>query len=443
MEIISLRLTNFRSFESLNVKFHKNLTVFVSENGGGKTSVLEAINILLSRFATQLIRKDGKSLIQNDIRVDSKDKLVDSTQIGLLANISTQYIGLLAAKRRDKNTKIISEQTEIDFGIAKEIKTDGAFEEFIKNLLASENSNLSYELPLIRFYGTNRVFLEEVERRTDFRKQFKRFEALEGAFGAVSNFRTIYERFDYFERLENEAQKERRDFEYQLPDLKAMREAIQIMLPGFTHPRTKLKPLQFVIDQTLEDGTVKTLRLSQLSDGFRTVLALVMDLSLRMAQANPFSETGSDPLHQEAIVIIDEIDLHLHPMWQQRILEDLRRTFPNTQFIVSTHSPQVLSTVPAECIRVIENNQIFVPSGTEGAESNRILKRIFGVDPRPQNNAATLELLEYQDLVYKNQWDSPRAKELRTILDQRYLGEEPALLEADLFIENRTWELNQ
>ena len=444
MKLTNILLRNFRCFEDTKVFFHPKLTVFVSENGGGKTTILEAINILLSRFATKLIRKDGKLLSQKDIRIDSKNKLAERASIAIVGKFEENVVILTSSKHR--NTTMLKRhlQVAIDLGVNTAIdEMDSGFNTLVKNLLQSEQENKPYTLPFIRYYGTNRIFLEEVERRTDFRKQFKRFEAFEGAFGAVSNFRTIYERFDYFERLEHEAQREHKDFDYQLPDLKVMREAIGKMLPGFSNPKTKLKPLQFVIDQQLENGELHSLRLSQLSDGFRTMLALVMDLSLRMAQANPFADTGINPLEQQAVVIIDEIDLHLHPMWQQRILGDLQRTFPNTQFIVSTHSPQVLSTVPAECIRIIENNQIHIPSGTEGAESNRILKRIFQVDPRPQNNSATKELTEYLKLVYNDDWQSPRAKELRAILDTRYNGEEPALLEADLFIENRTWEKNQ
>ncbi len=448
MKIVALNLTAFRCFQEKIIMFHPNLTVFVSENGGGKTAVLEAINFLLSRMATGLIQRDGKAMTANDIPVSQDQQSADKAQISLSLFLPTRAATMLVAiKAKDKSVKKVYPQFEYDaeLGIPSQSPQDVAklkqnFNEYINGLLEAERNGNPYSLPLVRYYGTNRVFMAEVERRTDFRKQFRRFEAFEGAFGASSNFRAIYERFDYLERLEHEAQRERRDFSYELPDLKVMREAVSVMLPEFSNPRTKLKPLQFVIDQTLENGEIKTLRLGQLSDGFRTMLALAMDLSLRMAQANPFDQTGINPLHQQAIVIVDEIDLHLHPSWQQRILEDLRRTFPNTQFIVSTHSPQVLSTVPAECIRIIENGQIFTPTGTEGAESNRILKRIFGVDPRPQNNAATKELSEYLQLVYSNQWESERASTLRQILNTRYSNEEPALLEADLYIENQKWE---
>ena len=107
-------------------------------------------------------------------------------------------------------------------------------------------------------------------------------------------------------------------------------------------PHVDVDPLRFSLSVTLQEGRKNTLELDQLSGGQRAILALAADLAWRMAQGNPHLE---DPLASEAIVLIDEVELHLHPSWQQRILNDLRRTFPNAQFIVSTHSPQVLTTV--------------------------------------------------------------------------------------------------
>ena len=122
--------------------------------------------------------------------------------------------------------------------------------------------------------------------------------------------------------------------------------------------------------------------------------------------------------------------------------EDLTAAFPKLQFIVTTHSPQVLTTVESECIRVLGDGRLHsAPPGSKGAESSRLLKRIFRVNVRPQDDSATKELDEYLTLVQDDQWTSPRAIALRALLDKRYQGEEPELLDADLRIENRKWEL--
>ncbi len=93
------------------------------------------------------------------------------------------------------------------------------------------------------------------------------------------------------------------------------------------------------------------LRIEQLSDGYRTTLAMIMDIAARMTEANPHM---ADPLLSAGVILIDEIELHLHPGWQQRILGDLTRAFPNVQFIVTTHSPQILTTVAPQSIQIIE-----------------------------------------------------------------------------------------
>ena len=139
--------------------------------------------------------------------------------------------------------------------------------------------------------------------------------------------------------------------------------------------------------------------------------------------------------------MIDELDQHLHPGWQQRILPALRDAFPKIQFIVTTHSPEVLSTVDSPQIRILQDGECFAaPPGALGAESHRLLHDVLGLkDSRPPIQAVE-ELKEYLALVDQEKWESNRAKELRSILDVRYQGYEPRLFEADLHIENRMWE---
>ena len=110
---------------------------------------------------------------------------------------------------------------------------------------------------------------------------------------------------------------------------------------------------------------MEKLSLDQLSGGYRIVLALAADIAARMVTGNPHRD---NPLESEAIVLIDEVELHLHPSWQQRVLIDLARTFPNTQFIVSTHSPQVLTTVePQRIVKLYWEDDRIVAGAPEGA----------------------------------------------------------------------------
>ena len=108
---------------------------------------------------------------------------------------------------------------------------------------------------------------------------------------------------------------------------------------------------------------------------------------------------------------------------------------------MTTHSPQVLSTVKSECIRILKDGNVYkAPKGTKGAEASRILKRVQNVDVRPRDDENTRLLQRYLDLVHQDQWNSSDALKMRQQLNEIFENEEPALTEADLYIENRQWE---
>ena len=128
------------------------------------------------------------------------------------------------------------------------------------------------------------------------------------------------------------------DRNYQLPVLKAVRNALhQILVCRYKNPRIELSPMRFVMDEQTEEDS-REVRIEQMSDGYRIMVAMVADIASRLAEANPSDE---NPLDGKGIVLIDEADLHLHPAWQRKILHDLSVVFRNIQFIVTTHSPLI------------------------------------------------------------------------------------------------------
>jgi predicted ATP-binding protein involved in virulence len=162
-------------------------------------------------------------------------------------------------------------------------------------------------------------------------------EALDGALESQSSFKSAFIWFYNKENEEHRLQKAQRSFDVTLKELDAVRRAISQIFPDISNPHIELNPLRLAV--TLKG---ETLDLMQLSDGYKTLLGLVIDLSMRMGLANPHLD---DPLSAEAVVMIDEVDLHLHPSWQRRVLADLLRTFSNTQFIVTTHSPFIVESL--------------------------------------------------------------------------------------------------
>jgi predicted ATP-binding protein involved in virulence len=179
----------------------------------------------------------------------------------------------------------------------------------------------------------------------------------------------------------------------------------------------------------------KTLELIQLSDGYRNLLALVLDFARRLAQAHP---NWPNPLEAPGILLIDEIELHLHPKWQQTIIPKLRTVFPNTQIIAATHSPEVLTTVWRESIHLLGSDhaieQIPADVGTFGAESSRVLQEVFGPHIRPPAIETVDWLNEYLRLVESQQQNTEPGRELRNKLEKALGSSDPDLNYADMRI---------
>ena len=432
MKINTLRLQHFRRFSDFTLQFHPQLSVLVARNGAGKTSILDGVAVALGAFLTRLPDVSGLSPKAADFQVFPDGRKPPFMRIHCE---SVHGVSWDRTEKRDQSEK------------TKKLIPDGigikALNQYVDQFIDGLNEQQTFELPVFIYYGTGRGVFSIPQRKRSFQKAFSRFDAFNGSLESRTNFKSFVEYFYYLESKENRLQKEKRSFDVEIPELKAIRKAINTMLPEFSHP-VAAQPAGIEVDW-LHDGVKKTLRMEQLSDGYRTTLAMVMDIAARMAEANP---DMSDPLQTEGVVLIDEVDLHLHPGWQQTILLDLMRTFPNVQFIVSTHSPQVISSVKPECLRVIdwqdERPELIPVSFSEGAEAQQMLLDVLGLkSPRVEALEIVQKLHRYQALVSGDQWDGDEALRLREEL-QRWGGEfEPELARLNMDIRMKEWERNQ
>ncbi|NCC64002.1 MAG: hypothetical protein EOM15_05040, partial [Spirochaetia bacterium] len=223
------------------------------------------------------------------------------------------------------------------------------------------------------------------------------------------NFRTFFEWFRTLEDIENEQYRDlvmeaggKSDIAIN-PQLKIVREVIETFT-GFKKLAIKRNPLCMQLEK---EG--KVLKVEQLSQGERDLLALVGDLTRRIVIANPALK---NPLLGEGIVLIDEVELHLHPKWQRQILQLLSTTFPNVQFIVSTHSPQILSEAEKDSIILLyQDDGEFACTSIKqgkGLSSNEVLEEIM--DSRSVNQEVQSDLDRIFRLIDNNELEEARKR---------------------------------
>ncbi len=411
MQIKSLTLKNFRGFKDTEITFSEGLTVLVGVNGAGKSSVLDALAMLLSWAGSEIRQDSGRwKLKETDIHAGA-----DYASIG----VRLQYGG----DQYGWNGHVQASGSETRKSTPG--KNPDAFARKVHDQIAGANASV----PVMVYYRANRAVTKVPVPPPPDARCFDLLETYANNLPAeAEDFRSFFEWFRAREDLENER---RLRAEGQIGvrdrDMEAVRAALSAVLPGFANPMVRRLPETLVMEKNgLE------LRVDRLSDGEKLLIALVGDLARRVALANPSME---NPLHGEGVVLIDEIEQHLHPKWQREIIGNLRRTFPNLQFIVSTHSPQVLGEVDHEDIRCLyldpeKGQQVYVPRRSLGLDSNSILEEVFDAGRR---NAGVAEKLEkIFELIALESFDS--AQEHIAALESELDSDIPDLIKAKTMI---------
>lgn len=302
----------------------KPVTIILGNNGSGKSTILDVASIMLSAFTGSFPGNSEKQFTDADIHVDDNNTLSD-------------YLSCKAVISADMDYDIERYRRGLSKAPQPQLKSLRAYAESLLTRLKTPDA----ELPILAYYGTNRTYLQTPARRTYSKKLYRRWDCYNSSLDSSTEFRRFFSWFDNKEDEERREKEERKDFDYRDPVLESVRKAIRDLLKGrYANPRIDIHPLRFDLDQLDNQGQVdKTLRLEQFSDGYKIIIAMVADIASRMAEGNPDMD---EPLMTSGIVLIDEVDLHLHPKWQRTILKDLHRVFPNVQFIVTTHSPIIL-----------------------------------------------------------------------------------------------------
>ncbi|MDD3534854.1 MAG: AAA family ATPase [Candidatus Cloacimonetes bacterium] len=201
-----------------------------------------------------------------------------------------------------------------------------------------------------------------------------------------------------------------------------IQKAIEAFVPEFTNIRISRRPLpQLMIEKNGVEFSI-----DQLSDGERCLIALIGDIARRLTIANP---SAKNPLMGAGVVLIDELELHLHPQWQRFLIERFNNVFPNCQLIGTTHSPQVISNVKSGCIKVLKDGEVSKAESYYGRTSNRILEDIMDTDARPREIKQLIDRL-YHLIAQEN------LREACALYNnlKSMIGDDPELVKANMLI---------
>lgn len=486
MQIEHIHLKNYRCFTSLAVELHPQMTVLVAPNGQGKTTILDALKVALWPFVAGFdlgsttndvtgihiddVRKEQVESHEMDWRLPSeinargqlrvRQLVLDGTlknptpqpettspdlAIVFAENVPWQCVRFRESIKKGTKTKDLTVLGVLNLNV-----TANALEQRI----FSGTQSTPDDLPMLGYYGTGRLWAQKKltasHEKADDEAQSRTF-AYRDCLDPASSYKHFAQWFSRVHKSYFQAQM--RNFKKSLPfdadvpyGLIAPFRAVQQTVDAILKPHTGWHTLEYSEEHeelVLNHDQQGELKVSQLSDGIRNMLALVADIAYRCYKLN--THFGEDaPLRTAGIVMIDEVDMHIHPGWQQTVLTDLMAAFPKLQFIVTTHSPQVLTSVDASCIRLLyqeidsdtlKQTTVVKPitQQTRGVASSDVLAEIMGVRPVPDVLEAR-QLVEYHALIQQNFHTSEDGLVLRAKLDLHFGKDHPAMRYCDRMI---------
>ena len=394
MRVTRLKLANVRAVEMAEFHFWPGFNLVAGVNGVGKTTVLDALAVCFSAVVRHANRhpRYGRSFEADDIRVG-----FGALQAECDLECAGEEHGYLLHRFRDRN--LLHGTTEWSRENEKTYNSL-AIEEFYGGVPTDGTGGKPEGQVLAVLFSTNRSVAFDQPSRPGAAAG-----GVAAAFAdALSTRRLRLGEFAAWMRVQQALSSER-------PAAKRMLAAFDKAVTRFLPDYRNLRPAGDDSGHTLLiDRGATPLAVRHLSDGERGILAMVLDLTRRLAQANPKLQ---DPAAEaEAVVLIDEIELHLHPGWQRRIVKNLTETFPKCQFIATTHSPQIIGEVEHDRIHIIRNGEVYSPTHSFGVDSSRVLEEIMDAPPR------TAEIEELLKKVSQEVGKQQRYEEARELLAQ-------------------------
>lgn len=402
MKIQEIEISNYRGIDKINLKLNGKSTIFFGDNGSGKTTLLDSITVLLSRYINKVNRHESTK------KIEDKDIMFGRSEArcSITIDYDNEIYTWGSKKDRKRSWTLISDLPKLS-------------ERILQNV-TNEKS-----IPIIAYYPVNRSVLD-IPIRIRKKHDFTQVASYEKALGFGANFRVFFEWYRNQEDIENELKLENKKYKED-SQLRSVRQAIYSCMP-IEKIRITRRPLRMLVNKGRQ-----TFEVSQLSDGEKCLFAMIGDLARRLSIANPHG----NPLESSGIVLIDEIDLHLHPAWQRKIIPLLKLTFPRIQFIVSTHSPQILGESEDMNLFCLANKDgVITVEATDplfGQDSNRIMTEKMGVSERDEKIKKQLDLLFVS--IRKHDWEN--VDKIRSEIEPILGKSEPELIKADVLTRRR------
>lgn len=463
MRIDRIEIKNFRCFTDARIEFDPKLTVIVARNGQGKSAILDAVKIALwpyvAGFDLGSTTNDTTGIQIDDVRRQRVRSLEMDWRLPSMIDAYGYLDPIQALRHAIPDVEWGS--SRLRGSVRKNSKTRSfagpgynSLEKCSKNQQAaifSGQQDQPEELPVLAYFGTSRTWgSKKTTSASDIHngESLSRTYAYRNCLDPTSGYQHFVTWFTHAFLAMRSAQI--RNLEKKLApdtalpaDLTAPIDTVRRAIDSVIAIRTGWGQLSYSVELqelVLEHGEQGELKVSQLSDGIRNMLAMVGDIAYRCYKLNAHHGVNAAQF-TAGIVLIDEIDLHLHPEWQQTVLIDLQAAFPRIQFIVTTHSPQVLTTVDARCIRQLESGSDFetgqqqtlvrtVTQQTQGVPSSDVMAEVMGVNPTPDVEAAH-RLERYHELIAQGTHEGEEGITLRNWLDAHFGKQHALMLDCD------------
>ena len=389
MYIKDIILENFRCFECLDVYFPEDYAVLIGTNGAGKSSILDALAIALGAFLAGC-NVPATNLHKSDVR------FLPYTHEGGSFHREARYpVSVSVGVKTDKGIDIDWERALNSANGRTTVREARPIMDYADALCYRVQENMPVTLPMLAYYGTGRLWLPKREKKgAVMRGVPSRLHGYVDALDAATNEKLMLQWFKRNALIVLQKGKVISTFEavkkVMADFYREMDEAAESVQVDYDIESAEI---EIYVKRKNEDPV--SLPLRYFSDGIKAMLSMTADIAYRIALLNP--NLGGEAMRETpGIVLIDEIDMHLHPSWQRKILASLKKVFPRIQFIVTTHAPAVLANVPRENIIVFSEGKAYPPAEhTYGRDVNTILRDVMGTEVRPQ------EVMEKKDLFYK------------------------------------------